>query len=101
MRFAALLAGVLVLLVAPRALAISAAQVPNPRDRHGWVSDTADMIDAATEDRINDMIDGIESEQGVEIAVVTVDSVDTATPKDFATQLFNHWGIGKASSNNG
>jgi uncharacterized protein len=92
---------VLVLMLTGVARAVSVADVPNPRSNNSWVADTVDMIDAASEARINAMIDAIEAEQGVEIALVTVESVDSATPKDFATALFNAWGIGKADRDNG
>jgi uncharacterized protein len=92
---------VAVLLLLRSALAIRVEEVPNPRATNVWVADTVDVIDEAAEARINKMIDAIAAEQGVEIAVVTVESVDSATPKDFATSLFNHWGIGKAGNDNG
>lgn len=81
--------------------AVSVEQVPNPRDSNAWVSDTIDALDAQAERRINTQLDALERETSAEIAVVTVEQVDTPTPKDFATELFNHWGIGKADSNNG
>lgn len=87
--------------LAGTAFAVSVEEVPNPRPQNAWVADTVDMIDASTEARLNALIDGLEQETGVEIAVVTVQEVDTATPKDFATELFNHWGIGKKESDNG
>jgi uncharacterized protein len=89
------------LLTVGDAFAVSVEDVPNPRHGGGWVSDTIDVIDPVPESKLNRMISSVERDLGVEIAVVTVESVDTATPKDFATELFNHWGIGKASSNNG
>jgi uncharacterized protein len=86
---------------AREAFAVSVEDVPNPRTMGGWVSDTIGVIDPVPESHLNQSIAGVERDLGVEIAVVTVESVDTATPKDFATELFNYWGIGKASSNNG
>jgi uncharacterized protein len=83
------------------ALAVSVQEIPSPRPQNAWVADTVDMIDADAEARLNQLISAIEAEQGVEIAVVTVEDVDTPTPKDFATALFNHWGIGKARNDNG
>jgi uncharacterized protein len=60
------------------------------------------MLSPDVEVRINRMINQVEAEDGVEIAVVTVpDTEPSATPKAFATDLFNHWGIGKADENNG
>ncbi len=101
MRGLALSFAAVVLLIAPAALAESVTQVPNPRAQGVWVSDPIDAIDGNVEARINRAIDSIHADQGVEIAVVCVESVDTPTPKDFATALFNHWGIGKAGKDNG
>lgn len=83
------------------AMTYSVEDVPNPRSLGLWVSDEAQIIDALDEDEINRQIAAIHREQGIEIAVVTVDDVDTGTPKEFATELFNHWGIGDAGSDNG
>ncbi|NQE38231.1 hypothetical protein E5S67_06016 [Microcoleus sp. IPMA8] len=48
------------------------------------------------------MISDLEAKNGSEIAVVTVlDTKPSATPKAFATALFNFWGIGKRGKNNG
>lgn len=101
MRLAAMTVAVATWLMAPSALAVSVDDVPNPRARGAWVSDTNDMIPAPTEARIEEAITAFERERGVEIAVVCVDAVDSATPKDFATQLFNRWGIGKAGKDDG
>jgi uncharacterized protein len=77
----------------------SVSEVPNPRHNNEWVSDPVNMIPAETEARMNATISRLNRELGVEIAVVTVD--DVSTPKEFATSLFNHWGIGNASTDNG
>lgn len=81
--------------------AVSITEVPNPRHRNVWITDMADMIDPVLESKLNALIDAAHQELTIEIAVVTVDDVDTATPKDFATELFNHWGIGHRQTNNG
>jgi uncharacterized protein len=87
-------------LLAALLLALTIESVPNPRDRNSWVSDSAGLISAPVEARINSRLDALERELGVEIAVVAVKDVDS-TPKDFATRLFNHWHIGKAQADNG
>lgn len=81
--------------------AMRVAEVPNPRVQYGWVSDTIDVLPADMEARIDEKLTALEQETGIEIALVTVESVDAPTPKDFATELFNTWGIGKRESNNG
>ncbi|MDH7571468.1 MAG: TPM domain-containing protein [Armatimonadota bacterium] len=78
-----------------------ANQVPNPRSAGVWVSDTAGVVDAATETRLNQLIADLERRTGVEIAVVTLSSVGDDTPKEVATELFNRWGVGKRERDNG
>lgn len=84
-------------------LAVTVEQVLNPRQANkGWVSDTATMLSASTEIKLNQIISQLEAKNGTEIAVVTVpNTAPSETPKAFATQLFNHWKIGKAGQNNG
>lgn len=92
----------LALSAAAPALGMSVDQVPNPQRTDGtWVSDTASVISAHEERFLNTTIDDLEAKTGAEIAVVTVNTVDAPTPKDFATELFNHWGIGKAGDDSG
>ena len=96
------LTGMLALHSAP-SIAISVQDVPNPRQNNGtWVTDMVDMLSLEQERQLNQMISELEAENGSEIAVVTVpDTAPSETPKAFATELFNTWGIGKAESNNG
>lgn len=82
------------------ALGITPDQVPNPRPA-GWVSDVANVIDADDEATINTRISALNRDLGVEIAVVTVPSVDQGTPKQFTTELFNTWGIGRKGADDG
>lgn len=100
------IAGVVAVLVLSQtaiALAVPIESVPNPRKQNGtWVSDMANLLDASTEAQLNRMISQLEAQNGSEIAVVTVPNVaPMASPKSFATTLFNYWGIGKQGRNNG
>ena len=83
--------------------AIDISEIPNPRVTNGtWVSDTANIISDRTEEQINRQIDLLDATNGTEIAVVTVtETKPAASPKEFTTQLFNTWKIGKAGQNNG
>lgn len=85
------------------AIAVPIESVTNPRDAYGgWVSDDANLLSDATESELNQIISDLEATNGSEIAVVTVaDTAPAATPKAFATELFNDWGIGKADADNG
>ena len=83
--------------------AITVQEVPNPRQvNNTWVTDKANILSDSTETQLNQMISYLETKNGSEIAVVTVpDTKPSATPKAFATELFNFWGIGKKGKNNG
>jgi len=83
--------------------AITVQEVPNPRQvNNTWVTDKANIISDSSETQLNQMISDLEAKNGSEIAVVTVpDTKPSATPKAFATELFNFWGIGKKGKNNG
>ena len=83
--------------------AITVQEVPNPRQvNNNWVTDKANILSDSTETQLNQMIADLEAKNGSEIAVVTVpDTKPSATPKAFATELFNSWGIGKKGKNNG
>jgi uncharacterized protein len=85
-------------------LAMTVQDVPNPRLQYFrvWVTDMANLLDPETKVRLNQLISRLEHENGTEIAIVTVsDTAPSATPKEFATQLFKYWGIGKKGLNNG
>jgi uncharacterized protein len=77
----------------------SIADVPNPRP-NGWVSDQAHVLGDAGKQQLDGLAERLHADRGIELAVVTVDDVP-GTPKQFATALFNRWGIGSAATNNG
>lgn len=84
-------------------LAVTVQDVPNPRQVYGgWVTDMVHLLDSETKAKLNQAISALEAENGTEIAIVTVpDTEPSATPKQFATELFKYWGIGKKDINNG
>lgn len=80
----------------------SLVEVINPKEvGNRWVSDMAAVVDDSTEQRLNALINRLERETTAEIAVVTVRRTNGRTPKEFATDLFNRWGIGKEAKDNG
>ncbi|MDJ0598297.1 MAG: TPM domain-containing protein [Crocosphaera sp.] len=84
-------------------LAITPQEVPNPKIESGrWVSDVAEILSPTTENQLNKIIDRLETLNGSEMAIVTVSETSgVSSPKAFATELFNDWGIGKKAENNG
>ena len=83
--------------------ALTVKEVPNPRQISGnWVTDSAEILSPETEAQLNQMVSQLESKNGAEIAVVTVtETKSAASPKAFATELFNYWHIGKKDQDNG
>ncbi|MCL1491390.1 MAG: TPM domain-containing protein [Pseudanabaena sp. Salubria-1] len=79
------------------------SDIPNPRRVNGtWVSDVANILSADTEAHLNQRISQLVSNNGSEIAVVTLpDTTPANTVKAYATELFNTWGIGKRGFDNG
>jgi len=77
----------------------SVTEVASPRPT-GWVTDQANVISADAEAKLDAIAEQLYQLRGIELAVVAVDSVP-GTPKQFATDLFNHWKIGSAATHNG
>jgi len=67
----------------------------------GYVNDFADLIPGDTEAQLENTLRQFEQETTVEIAVVTVFSLNGDTIEDYAARLFEQWGIGKKDVDNG
>ncbi|KCZ71671.1 beta-propeller domain-containing protein, methanol dehydrogenase [Candidatus Methanoperedens nitroreducens] len=86
---------VFLILLLPLASAVSYPQLA------GFVTDNANMIDPAYESKITQLAQKIEKETTVEIAVVTVESLEGESKEIYATGLFERAGIGKKDKDNG
>jgi hypothetical protein len=76
--------------------------VPNPKTTNNtWVSDPDNILYPDTERLLNDKINTIEKNNGVEITIVALNSIGKVNVADFAVDLFNYWKVGKAGKNNG
>jgi uncharacterized protein len=76
--------------------------IPDPKTGgRGYVSDPDDYLTPEEENRLNQMIAQLEDSATAQVAVVMVGSIGDENPKDFATRLFNYWGIGQADVDNG
>ena len=85
----------LLLLLVPVASAVSYPQF------RGYVTDNANMIDQSYETKITQLAGEIERETTVQIAVVTVDSLEGESIYTYSVNLFEKWGIGKKDKDNG
>lgn len=65
------------------------------------VNDFAGILRPQNIKIITALIDKLERNTSVEIAIITVDSLEGKTIERYANDLFNEWGIGKEGKNNG
>lgn len=67
----------------------------------GYVDDFAGVLDGATRAQITALCAEIDKKAGAEIAVVTIRTLDGVPIEDFASRLYEHWGVGPKSNNRG
>ncbi|HKW11373.1 MAG TPA: TPM domain-containing protein [Gemmatimonadaceae bacterium] len=76
--------------------------VRNPREANGsWVADPAHHLAKFNVQSIDAIIDKLEREKSIEMAVVVLDSLDGLDPADAALLLHRRWGVGKRQRDNG
>lgn len=77
-------------------------QVPDPRvNRGSFVQDSAGILGAAESEKLDGICKNLEAKTTIELAVVTVDSLEGLTVEEYATELFRRLGIGKKGKDNG
>lgn len=86
-------------------LGLSAGAQTYPDYTSTTVNDFAGLLPPGEERALSDRLAQLERETGVEMTVVTLPSQNAYAPgmtlEAFATGLFNHWGVGKAATNDG
>jgi uncharacterized protein len=76
--------------------------IPNPRTRDGSsVTDMPGALRADTIAKLNSTISEFERATGGEMAVVVIGSLDGVSIEEAAVKLFELWGIGKKTKDNG
>jgi uncharacterized protein len=76
--------------------------IPNPRVRNGSsVTDMPGILRADTIAQLNSTIREFERATGGEMAVVVIASLDGLSIEETAVKLFELWGVGKKSTDNG
>lgn len=99
-----LLALLLCLITAVAAGAITVDHVPNVHvaDRSRYVSNPSGVLSSEAVSRLDNAIARVWRGSSAELVVVAVDEVDPSmTPDEFATALFEKWGVGKGDNDNG
>ena len=67
----------------------------------GKVNDFAEVLDPAQRATLEAQLADLERATSAEVAVVTMRTLSDRTVEDYATDLFNTWGIGKKARDNG
>ncbi|MBM3708079.1 MAG: TPM domain-containing protein [Actinobacteria bacterium] len=70
-------------------------------DYTSFVNDYVEVIDSDSKNQIEQMCIEVEQNTGAEIAIAVIDSLQGITVEEFAVELFEKWGIGKAKEDNG
>lgn len=81
-------------------LSVALAAFPS-QPANGYVADVANVLSSDTVTHIVTQNESLTASTGGAIVVVTVDFLDGKDIDDYATELFNAWGIGDADRDNG
>lgn len=85
--------------------AAPAAATPYPEHLDLYVNDYSDVLSPEVEDHLRERIRHLKDETGVEMTLLTIPTRRAFDPtpsiEDFATGLFNTWGIGSKELNDG
>jgi uncharacterized protein len=68
---------------------------------HGYVTDSANLIEPAAKASLEKELSDLEKNTGWEVAVVTVPNMEGGTVERYAQDLFESYGIGKKGTDNG
>ncbi|WP_052429514.1 TPM domain-containing protein [Paenibacillus borealis] len=91
---------ILLIMLLPLAPSRTEAAVPAHSESF-YVNDFADVIDQKTENYMVNYGVKLHQQTGAQVVLVTVDSTGGTSMEDYATSLFNEWGVGSADKNNG
>ena len=76
------------------------SRIPDPSDVF-YVLDTAGVLTSETRNHIVSRNDALFAMTGAQIVIACVPSTEGMDISDYATQMFNKWGIGSAEKSNG
>src|SRR4030042_6349603 len=86
------------LLVLATGGAVFAQTFPNPQ---GYVNDFAGLLSTEGREQLESQLSRLEQDTTAQVTVVTIKSLEGSTIEDYASRLFESWGIGKKGQDNG
>jgi uncharacterized protein len=84
----------------PAALVVLGA-LPSAPPGGSWVVDLTQSVDATTLAAVNAIAQRIDDERLGQLGILVLPSTEGQRSRAYATDVFNHWGIGHAGINNG
>lgn len=83
---------------------INVKSLSNPKNSDtpwGNILDTSEFLDSDSKTKIQNELNNLEKEKGAQIGIVILPSIGNQDPKEFAVELFQHWGIGRKGIDDG
>jgi uncharacterized protein len=87
-----------VICLLPFAMLLATPHYPQPQ---GYITDAANVLDSASRQQLENQLSSFQQTTSIEIAVVTVPSLEGETVESYANGLFSQWRVGKKDKNNG
>src|SRR5438128_1066705 len=72
-----------------------------PPPRGQWVLDRTGSVQASTIAELNRIAEGVDASGAGQLGVLIIGTTSGTNPRDFATGVFNNWGVGHAGTNDG
>ena len=73
----------------------------SPGKPQGFVNDYANILSKENKDQIESKLNDLNNKTTIQVAVVTINSLDNETIVTYAVKLFREWGIGNSEKDNG
>lgn len=80
---------------------LAAPEDISPPPRGQWVVDQTGRLSSNTVQQLNDIATNIEASRAAQLGIAVIESTDGMKPRDFGTRLFNSWGVGHHTTNDG
>ena len=77
------------------------AAQPEFPEAAGHVNDFAGVLDDASRKELEALLVTLETDTTAEVALATVSSLEGISVEEYATRMFNTWGVGQADKDNG
>ena len=83
-----------------RPIATNPYNIESPRP-DGWIVDTSGILSNEAREHISQVCEEVHQRLGKEMTVVVINTTNGKHHRQFATDLFNYWGVGSSMKNDG